>query len=490
MSSGYYRYPTIHQNRIIFVCEDDLWAVNAQGGIAQRLTANKGEVTRPCLSPDGQNLAFIGREEGQSEVYLMPAGGGPSRRLTYLGNHSCQTVGWTDDNRIIFAHSGGQPFSSLLHLNIVDLEGSPPEPINLGPARAISYGPSGGLVIGRNNNNPARWKRYRGGTAGQIWIDQIGDKQFKPLIDLHSNLDSPIWLGERIYFLSDHEGIANLYSCLPSGEKLQRHTDHSTYYARNASSDGQRIVYHAGADLFLFDPLTNQSNQIAVDFRSSQTQRNRKFVSASHYLGSYALHPEGHSVAITTRGKPYTFANWEGAVQQYGREDGSRYRLLRWLNDGQRLIAVTDADGEENFVIMSGDETGTAEAEVIHGLDIGRPVNLKVNPKKDQILFSNHRQELLFLDLDSKTVSQIDRGKSSRISGFDWSPDGDWAVYSVSISLQVSALRLWQAETREIHTITRPVLHDVEPTLIPKENIFISFHIGSSIPFMTICTLI
>jgi len=470
MSSGYYRYPTIHQNTVVFVCEDDLWTVDAQGGIARRLTANKGEATRPRLSTDGRHLAYTGREEGQSEIYLMPAEGGPSRRMTYLGNSHCQTAGWTDDNRIILAHSGDQPFSSMLHLYSVDLEGNPPELINTGPARAVSYGPDRGLVIGRNNNNPARWKRYRGGTTGQIWIDEYGDNQFRTLIDLQGNLDSPIWLSERIYFLSDHEGISNLYSCHPSGEELQRHTNHNTYYARNAASDGQRIVYHAGADLYLFDPVTNESSQIPVDLHSPQTQRNRKFVSASRYLGDWALHPKGHSVAITTRGKPFTFANWEGAVLQYGEDDSARYRLLNWLSDGERLIAVTDAEGEENFVVMQDDGNGLSKPEIIGGLDIGRPVNLKVNPQNDQILFSNHRHELFFLDLESKKLSFIDRGKSSRITGFNWSPDGEWAVYSVSISLQVSILKLWHVGTKEIRVLTRPVLHDIEPAFDPQGN--------------------
>jgi tricorn protease len=467
MTAGYYRFPTIHEDTVVFVCEDDLWTSSANGGIARRLTANRAEVTRPSLSPDGQHLAFVGREEGHSEIFAMPAAGGPSRRLTYLGDSDCQTAGWTEDGRILFAHSAGQPFASLQHLHTQDLAGSPPQPLNIGPARAISFGPGNGVIIGRNNNNPARWKRYRGGTAGQIWIDEQGDGQFRHLIDLQGNLDSPIWLGDRIYFLSDHEGIGNLYSCLPSGAQLQRHTGHDDFYARNASSDGRRIVYHAGADLFLFDPARGQSTKIQIDFHSPQTQRNRKFVSASRYLGDWTLHPAGHAVAITTRGKPFTFANWEGAVLQYEPINNARYRLLEWLNDGERLIAVSDAGGEENFVIIQDDGRGLTEQLNLDGLDIGRPLIVKVNPKKDKILFTNHRYELLCLDLESKELTLIDRGQASRIAGFNWSPDGQWVVYSVSISLQVSVLKLWRAETREITMLTRPVLQDIEPAFDP-----------------------
>ncbi len=468
MTAGYYRFPTIHDDTVVFVCEDDLWTVAANGGIARRLTANLGEVTRPSLSPDGQQLAFVGREEGQSEIFVMPAVGGPSRRLTYLGNSYCRTAGWTADGQILFAHSAGQPFASLLHLSRVDLAGSPPVPVNIGPARAISFGDDNKSVIGRNNDNPAMWKRYRGGTAGQIWIDEQGDGQFRPLISLQGNLDSPIWLGERIYFLSDHEGISNLYSCLPSGEELRRHSDHDDFYTRNASSDGRRIVYHAGADLYLFDPASNRSTIIEVEFHSPQTQRNRRFISASRYLGDWKLHPAGHAAAITSRGKPFTFANWEGAVVQHDPASSARYRLLEWLNDGERLIAVADAAGEESFVIFEDDGNGLTKQVILDGLDIGRPLMLKVNPLKDQILFTNHRYELLCLDLESKALTLIDRGKASRIAGFDWAPDGEWVVYSVSISLQVAVLKLWQAKSGEITVLTQPVLQDIEPAFDPK----------------------
>ncbi|HJW84296.1 MAG TPA: PDZ domain-containing protein, partial [Anaerolineae bacterium] len=336
------------------------------------------------------------------------------------------------------------------------------------------FGPNGGLVIGRNTGDPARWKRYRGGTAGQLWIDAMGDGSFRPLIQLKGNLATPMWIGPRIYFLSDHEGIGNLYSCLPSGEDLRRHTDHGDFYARNASSDGRRIVYHAGADVQVFDPATNTTRPIPIECHSPQTQRNRKFVDAAKYLQSWVLHPQGHAIAITTRGKAFTFANWEGAVIHVagrGDSDGVRYRLVQWLNPpgegkAERLIAVTDAGGEEALAIL--DAAGIQAPELLAGLDIGRARAIAVNPKKDQIVLSNHRYELICVDLATRELRVIDRGKSAPIAGFAWSPDGEWVAYSVSISLQITTLKLWKAASGEIFPLTRPVLRDVAPAFDPQ----------------------
>ena len=207
--TGYYRYPSIHRDRIAFVAEDDLWLVSATGGIAQRLTANLGEVTHPFFSPGGEWLAFVGREEGPPEVYLMLASGGPVERLTYLGSN-CMVVGWRDE-RIVFASDSGQPFWFVFRLYMVDMEGNEPEELPLGPACNMSFGKKG-AVIGRNTGDPARWKRYRGGTAGEIWIDEHGTGEFRKLIELEGNLATPMWIGDRIYFISDHEGIGNIYT--------------------------------------------------------------------------------------------------------------------------------------------------------------------------------------------------------------------------------------------------------------------------------------
>jgi tricorn protease len=482
MPQGYYRHPTLYQDTVVFVSEDDLWSVPITGGIARRLTSNLGKASRPYFSPDGSQLAFVGSEEGETEIYVMPASGGAVKRLTYMGGVLCLAAGWTSEGQVIFANSAEHWYLRFSYLYTIDPAGGAPQRLNYGLARAIAFGPNGGVVLGRNTDDPARWKRYRGGTAGQLWVDESGRGEFKPLLPGLSNLTSPMWLYEggapgRIYFISDHEGTGNLYSCLPSGEDLRRHTNHEDFYARNASTDGKRIVYHAGADLYLFDPASRRVEQIPIAYHSPRVQRNRKFVHAASYLEEWALHPKGHATSVTARGKLFAFSNWEGPAEQLGEDDstsaeesqtvGIRYRLPQWLPDGKRLIAVTDAPGEETFVIFSQTD-GQAQAKLIPAGDIGRPVDLAVNPVKEQIVFSNHRYELLLLDMESSKVRLIDRGVASYIRGFSWSPDGEWVAYSASVSLESSVIKLWNADSGEITQLTQPLLKDIMPAFDPQ----------------------
>ena len=308
----------------------------------------------------------------------MPAAGGPARRLTYLGSN-LWVAGWSPDGeQVLFASNAAQPFPSLNQLYAVGHDGGEPRPLPTGPATSISYGPDGGFVIGRNTTDLARWKRYRGGLTGDLWIDLEGDGDWRRLTQLKGNVALPLWVGERVYFVSDHQGVGNLYSCRPTGEDLRRHTHHAEYYVRHPATDSHRIVYHAGADLYLFDPTTDRGAKIAVEFHSPQTQRKRKFVEAAKYVQGYDLHPEGHSVAVTARGRPFTMGNWDGAAIQHGELGAVRYRLATWLDDGVRLAVIGDSGGEEVLEILRAD--ASAPPERLEELAIGRPTSLAAAP--------------------------------------------------------------------------------------------------------------
>ena len=194
----------------------------------------------------------------------------------------------------------------------------------------------------------------------------------------------------------------------------------------------------------------------------------------ARHLELAALHPDGHSLAVTARGKSFALGNWEGAVVPVGREGGVRYRLTAWLNDGHRLVTVADTGGEEALEVHStvpgpGMDTGTDTGPVRLGaLDIGRAFALKVSPTADSLLLANHRNELLHVDLAEATARVVDRSEHRAIGGFDWSPDGNWAAYGFAMSNYQMGIRLWDRRTDARHDATAPVLTDHSPAFDPE----------------------
>ncbi|MBI2421804.1 MAG: PD40 domain-containing protein [Candidatus Hydrogenedentes bacterium] len=465
MTHGYYRSPTVHDSTVVFLCEDDLWSVPLSGGMARRLTTSVGAAANPCFSPDGKHLAFIAREEGAWEVFVMPSAGDAARRLSYQGA-TPQIAGWTPDSKkVIYASEASSPFDWARHLWEVPCDGGLETRLPYGVANRIAFGPGKQMLLGRHIGDPARWKRYRGGTVGQFWIDSTGARAFAHFNPTGGNVTSPMWVGNRIYFISDHEGIGNIYSCTAEGHGLKRHTHLDDFYARGAQSDGKHIVFHAGGALYRLDLKQGACEEIDVRFHSPRTQVRLKFAGAGRHLQEFAMNPKGNALAVTARGKLFSFHNWEGPVLQHGAAQGVRYRLTEFLNDGKRLVTVSDADGEEAIEIHHRDHS---KAPVrLDAIDIGRPTGLQVSPKADMVAVPNHRFELLLVDLKKKAAWVLDQSKFDRITGVSWSPDGQWVAYAFADSPRTRGIKVCRVQTGEVHAVTRPEFNDVSPSWDP-----------------------
>ncbi|HTP98748.1 MAG TPA: S41 family peptidase [Casimicrobiaceae bacterium] len=457
---GYLRHPALRGDALVFVCDDDLWSVGADGGTARRLTAGLGEPATPCLSPDGKWIAFVSRDEQHPEVYLMSAEGGPARRMTWLGP-DVMVRGFTRDGHILFVTTHGQPFFRNYRAYTLDPAGGMPQLLPLGQVNHLAYGPDKAMVIGRNTADPARWKRYRGGTAGHLWIDAEGGGTFRRMTELAGNITSPMWIGDRVYFLSDSEGVGNLYSVRPDGADLKRHTDHDDFYARHAQTDGKRIVYQCGARIHLFDPAAGQSKRVPIRVPAHRTQVARKFVPAGDFLGGFDVHPDGHSVAVDVRGKLFTLGLWEGAVRQLGLPDGARYRHGQWQADGATVVAVSDESGEERVQIWKDGATRSLP------WDVGRAVAMRAAPKGTLVAIGNHRNEVLLGDIESGAVTVIDRSDHGRTEDLAWSHDGQWLAYTSWTDARHCAIKLHSVAAKASTLVTQPEFRDYAPAFDP-----------------------
>ncbi len=460
---GYYRWPTLSEHELVFVSEDDLWSCPPDGGSAFRLTDNRGQCRNPVISPDGTRIAYSAREEGPLEVYCMPLSGGAPLRVTYTAN-GAYVCGWTPNGRIVFSSSHGQPHHRVEVLFAVDPEGGLPEELPYGPATSIAFGPR--LIIGRNTEDPARWKRYRGGAKGVLWREaEDDDGSYSKLLELEGNLACPQWIGARVYFISDHEGHGNLYSCDGEGAELRRETTHQDFYVRHARAHGTRIAYVCGAALWIFDSQTGASRKLDVQLRSTRSQCARRFASARRYFENAELHPQGSHLALTVRGKLLACGNWDGPVAQLGAAQGVRYRMASYLEDGERVLCVADSDGEERLELHAHDGS---KVERLGGLDIGITEEYALAPDGRRIALANHRHELLLIDLEEAKAELLERNPSAPLQDLEFSPDGSWLCYSSRETRETRSIVLRNLATGERLQATPPLFHDISPSFDPQ----------------------
>ncbi len=459
---GYYLYPDIHDDMLAFVSDDDIWITRVSEPEPCRVTVGFGVVKTPRFSPDGKWIAFTGRkgtDEVRAEVYLIPSSGGEAKRLTYFGSPLTDVAGWTPDGMIVVSSESGRPFRAR-ELFTVDAEGGEPQRLPYGPASRISYGRDA-IVVARNSEDLIHWKRYKGGTRGKFWASLDG-KDFHKFLEVDGNLTSPMWVGEGLYFVSDHEGMGNLYSVDRSGGRLKRHTDQKEYYARNASSDGKRIVFHAGGELFLFNPEKQETTKLDFDLPSPRRQREPRFVDPSKFVEEFGLHPQGHVALLTVRGKPFVMGNWEGAVSQLGDQAGTRYRETAFLNRDE-LVTISDSSGEERIETWttSGGKLKTVER------DLGLIQSIAPSPTERAVAATNSRCELHLVDLEAGTSKLLDKSQFGEIDQVAWSPGGEWIAYVFPENLHSTTIRLVNARTGSVVRVTSVGAHDFSPAFDP-----------------------
>ncbi|MZE79332.1 peptidase S41 [Streptomyces sp. SID5475] len=267
---SYLRYPHPHGELIAFTAEDDVWAAPLDGGRAWRVSADNMPVSHPRISPDGRHIAWTSTRDGSPEVHVAPVDGGPSRRLTYWGNARTAVRGWTPEGEVLAVTAAGQASLRRTWARAVPLDGGPARTLPYGPVGDVAYGPEGAVLLlsATMGRDASSWKRYRGGTAGKLWLDASGDGEFARIhAGLDGNIEQPLWAGGRIAFLSDHEGTGALYSSLPDGGDLRRHSPLDGFYARQATGDGTRVAYASAGELWLLDGLDDGAEPRRLDVR-------------------------------------------------------------------------------------------------------------------------------------------------------------------------------------------------------------------------------
>ncbi|WP_458778849.1 S41 family peptidase [Arthrobacter sp. D3-16] len=355
-SSSYFRYPHLHGDLVTFVAEDDVWIAPLRGGRAWRVSSLQLPARNPRFTPDGQRLVWTVVQGTAPEVVSAAVDGGDYRQLTYFGHGTTRVKGFTAKGSIVVTSAFRQAESRHTHAYSVPLEGGWAEELPFGPVESVAFGPEVGderpVVVGSVlSREPAWWKRYRGGTAGKLWLDNDGNGEFERLLpDLDGNLADPMWVDGRIAFLSDHEGYGNLYSVLPNGKDLRRHTDHEDFYVRHAASDGKRIIFESAGELWILAGLGSDPVRLEITLGSASQSRRPALLNTSKHLAAAVPDGAGAASAVEAHGTIHWLRHKDGPSRIVEATPGVRARLPRPLGNG-RLAYVADHDGVEALYI-------------------------------------------------------------------------------------------------------------------------------------------
>jgi tricorn protease len=451
-----FQKPALSKTQIVFSFAGDLWTVSRSGGEASRLTFGVGVETDPKFSPDGSKIAFSGDYDGNRDVFVIPAGGGVPKRLTYHPAADL-AVSWTPDGKqILFKSSRSHP-NGVARLYEVSVEGGFPTELPLPMAADASFSPDGSTVAYVPLESAfGAWKRYRGGRAMPIWLAKLSDSSIVKLPRTDSNDFNPMWIGNRIYFLSDRNGPVTLFSYDLASKKVTQLIENHGLDLKSASAGPDAIVYEQFGSLNLFDLKTAKTRKVEIALNGDLPGVRPRLEKIAKSLQSVSISPSGVRAAFEARGEIFTVPAEKGDVRNITRSPGVADRDPAWSPDGKWIAYFSDESGE--YELHLRDQSGMGEAKKIN---LGKPPSFYYNPvwspDSKKIAYTDKRNNVWYVDLEKQAPVRIDNGTyqdSHNMLHPQWSPDSLWISYVKQLENRMGAVKLYSLETSQATQIT------------------------------------
>ncbi|MBV9268333.1 MAG: PD40 domain-containing protein [Acidobacteriaceae bacterium] len=460
------RTPTVSRTQIAFAYANNIWVVDRKGGAARRLTSFQGQTGNPHFSPDGNWIAFSGEYGGNTDVYVVPAAGGEPKRLTW---HPAPDVvqGWTPDGKSILFSSTRATVAPTAAPRFwsVPAQGGVEEPLALPRGYQGKISPDGSHIAYRMNNSWDEERRnYRGGQNRPIWIVDL--KTFDvvtPPWNGSKDMD-PAWVGDTVYFISDRDGVANIWAFHTRSKKLWQVTKFTGFDVKTLDAGDGAVVFEQAGHVHELDPENGKEHIVPITAEGDFPWMMPRWEDVTRRLTNISLSPTGKRVLVEARGEIFTIPAEKGDVRNLTNSGGSAERDPAWSPDGKHISYFSDKSGEYSMMIATPD-----------GLTPPREIKLQ-NPKHYYMpAWSPDSKKLVYTDTDLKVwVIDVESGKV-KIIGNDpwmvpqrtlnpvWSPDSKWVAYSSRLRSLYHAIFIANVETGECKQVTDGLSDAVSP---------------------------
>lgn len=461
------RFPAIYEDQIVFTYAGDLYTVGADGGTARRLTSHDGYKMFARFSPDGKSIAFTGQYDGNTEVYLMPAGGGVPQRLSYTATLDRDDVSdrmgpsnivmaWTPDGERVVFRSRRRSFNSFQgHLCTVPVAGGPVEELPLPRGGFCSFSSDGTkLAYNRVFREFRTWKRYRGGMADDIWIHDFETRTTENITDHPAQDIIPMWRGKRIYFLSDRDENMrmNLFVYDLDTKQTRKLTEFVEFDVKFPSLGDRAIVFENGGYIYRFDLETEECKKVDISIREDLAGGRGGLVGVADKVTSYDVARDGKRAVFGARGDVFTVPVKYGEIRNLTATPGVHERNATWSPDGRWIAYVSDTTGEDEIWVVAQDGREPAR-QVTRNAETYK-YRLVWSPDSKKILWADKRLRLRYVQVESGHITEVDRSDRWEFGDYAWSPDSQWVAYARAEMEGMNKVRLYSLRDKTSHDVT------------------------------------
>jgi tricorn protease len=450
------QHPSLSRTHIVFAFAGDLWVTSRDGGSSTRLTAGVGIESDPCFSPDGTLVAFSGQYDGNTDVYLVAAGGGIPRRLTHHPGAD-EVVGWSPDGKRVIFRSSRASSSPVPTLFTVGVDGGFPEQMPLPTGVEASYSADGSrLAYVPTVQWQEAWKRYRGGQTTPIWIVTLSTLALEKIPRENSNDSNPMWMGNKIYFLSDRKGPVSLYAYDLSTKTVTQALANDGLDFKYASVGPGGIVIEQFGALHVFDPATGRAKPVPVTLTGDLPEVRPRYVKVGERIDAAVISPNGARAAFEARGEILTVPAEKGDIRNLTRTTGVMERDPAWSPDGKSIAYFSDESGE--YALHIRDQGGQGAVKKIA---LGEPPSFFYrpvwSPDGKKIAYNDKRLTLWYVDVEKGAPVKVDTTyyfNPAFSFDFAWSPNSRWLVYTKQLKSHMNVVAVYSLETGKASQVT------------------------------------
>ncbi|MDQ6787352.1 MAG: PDZ domain-containing protein [Acidobacteriota bacterium] len=454
----------VNQNKIAFTYAGKIWLVDRNGGAAKRLTGTPNEETDPVFSPDGKSIAFSRLNGGDWDVYVASADGGEEARRITLMPENDYMVAWTPDGKeVVFETSRDE--EGVLRFYKMSVENptiAAPLPIPQGldgsfspDGKSIAYNPREFLF--------GEWRYYRGGMIAPIWITDLQTGATEKLPNQNFNDKYPMWIGDKIYFVSDRTGIPNLFIYDRQTKQAKQLTKFDGQGIRHASASGSAISFVQDGKIHLFDLAMNQDKIVNVSVSPDTSELLPRNANAMRFLEQSLPSANGEKIAFGARGEVLIFDAKSGEYKNLTNTSGAAERYPTISPDNKSVAYFSDESGEYALHIRS------LENDSVKKITIEKQPsfywNLTWSPDSKKLAFNDRRLNLWLADADNGTTTKIDASDYSAQDNWSasFSPDSRFLTYAKRLKNRAGTIFIYDAAQRKSFQITDGKMHAEQP---------------------------